>query len=331
MSENSDNESTADPMAASGGDPARGPSIPTEPPAPAEFVDAEPAEDPFARPDDGASMDPIDLEEGRGNPGRRRLLARLAGGLAHEIKNPLSTMAINLTLLEEEFQPALGGDHGQSPKDKRSLKRVRTLQREVARLEGILDDFLRFARGGEVNRSPLDLVDLVREVLEFSGPELEAADVRLHASLPTGLPLVMLDEGAFRQALVNLIVNARQAMPGGGELIVELRRHGRQAELCVTDSGVGMTPDQIERCFDLYYSTKKGGTGLGLATVKRIVEMHDGEMALVSDEGRGTRFHIWLPLLQELAVRRDAESTAAADTESPSGPQGEPHNAGEDQ
>lgn len=236
--------------------------------------------------------------------GRRRMLARLAGGLAHEIKNPLSTMAINLTLLEEEFQPAPGGDGAQSPGDRRSLKRVKTLQREVARLEGILEDFLRFARGGDVNRAPCDLVTLVRDALEFAEPELEAEGVRLHALLPGSLPLAMLDEGIFRQALLNLLVNARQAMPGGGELIVELRRDGPRAALTITDSGVGMSPEQLERCFDLYYSTKRNGTGLGLATVKRIIEMHDGEIGVMSEEGRGTRFILWIPLLQEIRPQR---------------------------
>jgi two-component system sensor histidine kinase HydH len=236
--------------------------------------------------------------------GRRRMLARLAGGLAHEIKNPLSTMAINLTLLEEEFQPAPGGDGGQSPAEKRSSKRIKTLQREVTRLEGILEDFLRFVRGGDINRAPADLVSLVREALEFAEPELEAEGVRLHALLPGSLPLVMLDGGTFRQALLNLIVNARQAMPGGGELIVELRREGPRAELTITDSGVGMSPDHLERCFDLYFSTKRNGTGLGLATVKRIIEMHDGEIGVMSEEGRGTRFMLWLPLLQEIRPTR---------------------------
>jgi two-component system sensor histidine kinase HydH len=203
--------------------------------------------------------------------GRRALLARLAAGLAHEIKNPLSTMSINLTLLEEDFQPAPGGDGEQTARERRALKRVHTLQREVARLEGILDDFLRFARGGEINRAPHDVVGVVREVLEFLAPEHEASGIAVHASLPSKLPLVMLDLGAFKQALMNLLVNARQAMPGGGELIVELRRNGPTIDLIVTDTGVGMSRDQLARCFDLYWSTKKGGTGLGLATTKRII------------------------------------------------------------
>lgn len=261
---------------------------------------------------------PSSDEVGAGDPGgglsRRKLLARLAGGLAHEIKNPLSTMAINLTLLEEEFGPAPGGDGVQTPKDKRSLKRVRTLQREIHRLEGIVDDFLHYARGGEINRAPGDLVALIREVLEFAAPELEAENVRLHLSLPTTMPLVMLDAGAFRQVIMNLLVNARQAMPGGGELIVELRRAGARAELAVTDSGVGMSEDQLERCFDLYYSTKRGGTGLGLATVRTIVEMHEGEMGVLSEEGRGTRFHVWLPLLQEIPIVKDPEGSDGAES-----------------
>lgn len=250
---------------------------------------------------------------------RRRRLARLAGGLAHEIKNPLSTMAINLTLLEEEVQPAPGGDGAHSPRDSRILKRVQKLQREVTRLEGIVEDFLRYARGGEINRRPHDLVALVQEVLEFSAPELDAAEVRLHAQLPNALPLVMLDEGAFRQALVNLLVNARQAMPGGGELIVELVRKGPGAELTVTDSGVGMTEEQLSRCFDLYYSTKRGGTGLGLATVRRIIELHGGEIVVRSEEGRGTQFSIWLPVMQELAKRGGSTEGAAVEVDGLSG------------
>ena len=234
------------------------------------------------------------------------LLTRLAGGLAHEIKNPLSTMAINLTLLEEEASGARGSGEP-SPKDKRILKRVRTVQREIARLEGILDDFLRFARGGEINRAPADLVDLVREVIEFLAPEHEAAHVRVHVDLPTSLPLVMLDEISFRQAVINLMVNARQAMPGGGELIVRLERNGAWADLSITDTGVGMGEEDLERCFELYWSTKKGGTGLGLATVSRIVQQHGGTLRVLSEEGRGTSFTIGLPLLVELARRPDGE------------------------
>jgi signal transduction histidine kinase len=229
-------------------------------------------------------------------------LVRLAAGLAHEIKNPLSTMAINLALLDEEWGGARRANGAPEPgaREKRCLKRVHTLQREVRRLETIVDDFLRFARGGQINRAPADLCALVREVLEFVEPEDRAQEIRHHADLPAGLPLVMLDTGAFRQAVLNLVVNARQALPDGGELIVRVERQGNFVELSVTDTGVGMTPEDLERCFELYYSTKKGGTGLGLSTTRRIVEEHDGTITVVSEKGRGTSFSIVLPLLVEI-------------------------------
>ncbi len=250
-------------------------------------------------------------------PEEEDLLTHLARGLAHEIKNPLSTMAMNLTLLEEDWSGARGEDTPTlDPRERRSLKRLATLQREVVRLEGILDDFLRFARGGEINRAPADLLALVREVVDFQEPEHEAQGIRVHTDFPTNLPLIMLDEGAFRQALINLMVNARQAMPGGGELIVGIARQGRWVDLSLTDTGVGMDEDERERCFSLYWSTKRGGTGLGLATVQRIVSEHEGSIQLVSEKGRGTRFTIRLPLLVELThlAGNSEEEVAMPDT-----------------
>src|SRR5205814_904760 len=135
-----------------------------------------------------------------------------------------------------------------------------------------------------------DICALVREVLDFVELEDSRQGIRHHVDLPIGLPLVMLDPGAFRQALMNLFVNARQAMPLGGEMIVRVRRQGNFVELSVTDTGVGMRPDDLERCFEVYFSTKKGGTGLGLATTRRIVEEHGGMIAVVSELGRGTSF-----------------------------------------
>ena len=247
---------------------------------------------------------------GERSPERERVLARLAAGLAHEIKNPLSTMAINLALLEEEWGRGKESDE-LTAREKRALKRVTTLQREVTRLETIVEDFLRYARGGEVNRAPRDLVQLVRETLEFVELEDTQQGIRHHADLPVGLPLVMLDEGAFRQALLNLLVNARQAMPMGGELIVRVQRHGNQVELSVTDTGVGMPPEALEHCFDVYFSTKKGGTGLGLPTTRRIVEEHEGRITVISEPNRGTSFSIFLPLLVEI------HKSAASEEKSP--------------
>jgi signal transduction histidine kinase len=249
-------------------------------------------------------------------------VARLAGGLAHEIKNPLSTMAINLALLEEDWSRAgVSREVGleRSPREQRSLKRLRTLKREVERLEGIVEEFLHYARGGRINRAPHDLAALVRELLDFVEPEDERLGIRHHADLPVGLPLVMVDESALKQAVVNLLVNARQAMPGGGELMVRMTREGNWVALSITDTGTGMSPDKLQRCFDEYWSDKKGGTGLGLPTARRIVEEHGGVIEVVSEEGRGTSFTIYLPLLVELtgtarrSQQRAARERAAAE------------------
>jgi signal transduction histidine kinase len=249
-------------------------------------------------------------------------LSRLASGLAHEIKNPLSTMAINLALLEEDWKRAAAARNPSAPeptpREERSMKRVKTLQREVQRLEHIVEEFLRFARAAEINREPCELAGVVRELLDFVEPEDTRQQIRHHADLPVGLPLVMLDEAAFKQAFLNLLVNARQAMPEGGELIVRLRRDGNWVELSVTDTGVGMTPEALEHCFDEYWSDKKGGTGLGLPTARRIIEDHGGSIAVVSERGRGTSFSIYLPLVVEIA--RTPQASRADDGE----PEGAP-------
>jgi len=238
----------------------------------------------------------------RSNEDRVAFLSRLARGLAHEIKNPLSTMAINLALLQEDWERAgaVRSPEARTPREERSLKRIRTLQNEVRRLENILEEFLKFARGGEVNRSPHDLARIVEDLLEFVEPEDAQAGIRHHTDLPFGMPLVLVDEDQIKQAVLNLLVNARQAMPEGGELIVRMRRLGNEVELSITDTGVGMTEEQQKRCFEEYWSDKKGGTGLGLSTVKRIVEEHAGSVTVVSEVGQGSSFCMYLPLAVEL-------------------------------
>ncbi|HEX6884203.1 MAG TPA: ATP-binding protein [Planctomycetota bacterium] len=242
-------------------------------------------------------------------------LVRLADGLAHEIKNPLSTMSINLALLQEDWER--GGGRGpaatRTPREERSLKRIKTLQREVERLEHILEDFLHYARGGLVDRRPEDLARIVRELLEFVEPEDERCGIRHHVDLPIGLPLVMVDEARIKQAILNLLVNARQAMPEGGELLVRLRRMRSQVELSITDTGLGMSAEKLARIFEEYWSDKPGGTGLGLPTARRIVEEHGGSISALSEEGRGSSFAMLLPLAVELV--RGEEGPAAAPVE----------------
>lgn len=226
---------------------------------------------------------------------RRRLLAQsleiaaLAGGLAHEIKNPLSTINLNLELLGEEVA---GGD---SPRDRRMLKKILSVQRECRRLEVILEDFLKFARAGELELSECDLNQVVRDFLESYQMEAASNGVEISPHLAPDLPAVRLDEALFRQVLLNLALNAQQAMPRGGLLELQSRYRDGRVELDIIDNGCGMDEQTLSRIFDAFYSTKPSGSGLGLATVKRIIEAHGGQVTVESAPARGTRFTISLP------------------------------------
>ena len=226
---------------------------------------------------------------------RQRLLAQfaeiaaLAGGLAHEIKNPLSTISLNMELLAEDVS---GGD---SPRDRRMLKKIVAIQQECRRLEAVLEDFLKFARVGELELADCDLNEVVRDFLVFYQPEAAANGVEISPHLAPDLPAVRLDSQLFRQVLLNLALNAQQAMPRGGTIELQTRLHDGRVELDCIDNGCGMDETTLSRIFTAFYSTKKAGTGLGLATVKRIVEAHGGRIAVESAPSRGTRFTISLP------------------------------------
>ena len=217
-------------------------------------------------------------------------LASLAGGLAHEIRNPLSTIGMNLELLAEEISEQ------DVPGSGRMLKRVSSLQNECMRLEEILNDFLRFAKAGELELKAQSLNDLLTEFLEFFAPEADEHKVDVRPHLDSGLPLVHMDRQLMRQVLVNLARNALQAMPDGGLLELLTFVRDNQVVLEVIDTGCGMDSATTEKMFQAFYSTRSGGSGLGLPTVRRIIEAHGGTVSCESAVGRGTRFTIALPI-----------------------------------
>jgi signal transduction histidine kinase len=234
-------------------------------------------------------------------------LAELAGGFIHEMKNHLGTLKLQLELLAEDFQD------GQSPREKRAFTKVQKLQTECQRLEDLSKDFLTFARINELEREPSDLADVIDELIEFYTPTAEKGNIRIHRLLPADLPLVCLNREMFKQALLNLFLNAQQAMPSGGDLTIQgsvetsLRpyhpgdgRDGPLDTVCLSiiDTGVGMSPDVLARVFRPFYSKRPGGTGLGLPTTRKIIEAHDGTIEAQSAVGRGTRFAIRLPLAE---------------------------------
>ena len=224
--------------------------------------------------------------------GREQLveLGRLAGGLTHEIKNPLSTINVNLKLLAEDLARAGGDMH------RRWLRRLEHVQREADRLKEILDDFLRYAGKYELQLESADIRRLVAELTDFFAPQADAAHVVMRTSLPPSALRLDVDPRLFKQAVLNLMINATQAMPDGGELLIRVAEQRGEAVIEVIDTGGGMTADQLDRIFEVYYSTKKGGSGLGLPTTRRIVREHHGTIRVQSEPGKGTRFVISLPL-----------------------------------
>ncbi len=220
-----------------------------------------------------------------------RTLSRLAGGLAHELKNPLSTIGLHLELLREQW--AGDGD----PRSRRSVRMIDTLKQEVGRLDGILQDFLLFARTDQLELAATDLNLLVERVVDFVRPEASARGIRLETYLDGALPKLSLDASRVRQVLLNLLINARQAIgDDGGRVELISRREGEAAVLEVVDDGPGMDAETLAGCFEVYFSRKKGGSGLGLPTVRRIIEAHGGSVELESSPGHGTRAQIRLPL-----------------------------------
>jgi signal transduction histidine kinase len=216
-------------------------------------------------------------------------LGSLAGGLAHEIKNPLSTLNINLQLLEEDLRRAGGEDSG------KLLARIGVLRREVRRLEEVLEDFLRYARPGALDLKPQDMGVMLNEMLDFLSPEATKTGVRISRGFAPDLRTVLADAGRLKQALLNIIINAKQAMAGGGELMVRARNVHHGVEIDFIDTGIGIEPENLARIWDVYFSTKDKGTGLGLPTARRIVEEHGGSIRVHSEVGKGTCFTVFLP------------------------------------
>ena len=216
-------------------------------------------------------------------------LATLAGGLAHEIRNPLSTIGMNLELLAEELE------NDDSQKARRMIRRIGNLQGECRNLEEILNAFLQFARAGELHLSDGNLNIIVSDYIDFLEPQANSMEVELRPHLDSDLPIVMLDKSLMRQALVNLCRNAIEAMPDGGSIDLLTRTRDGDVVLEVIDTGKGMDEKTRSQMFQAFFSTRSGGSGLGLATVRRIVEAHHGRISCESEVGKGTRFTITLP------------------------------------
>ena len=227
-------------------------------------------------------------------------LAELAGGFIHEIKNHLSTLGLNLQLLGEDFAEP------QNLRERRALERVQRLQKECTRLVDVSNDFLRFARIIDLHLEPTDLATIVEDLVVFFGPMAFTDKIDIKCYFPSDLPPVNLDSDMFKQALLNLLLNAQQAMPTGGELTIQAAREDHSVVMNLIDTGKGMSPEVVANAFRPFYSTRNGGTGLGLPTTRKIVQAHDGTIEVQSEVGRGTKFTIRLPAAPATAPAPEA-------------------------
>jgi len=242
-------------------------------------------------------------------------LTRLTGELAHEIRNPLSTIKINLKLTEEALADVASAESGNALSDPyrqrlaSSLRKITVIRKEMDRLEQILDGFLRYVRRPDLQLATTDLNELVSDMIDFYSPQAHSHALTVRHSFCAEPLVCRVDPGALKQVLLNLFINAQQAMEHGGELLIRTFRRPGYGVLQISDTGKGIPPDRLPTIFRPYSSSRSGGTGLGLATARKIIEAHRGTIAIHSELDKGTSFTIELPLV-------DAASEANEPSES---------------
>src|SRR6266480_3509905 len=222
---------------------------------------------------------------------RLAALGRITAGVAHEVKNPLNSMRLWLENLKESLSFD-GFYDGDSP----SRQAVQVLDKEIDRLDQVVKRFLDFTRPVDVRLEATQLAELLKEVLEIAKPQLEKSNIQIAQLLPIDVPVVYVDRALLKQAVLNQVLNAAEAMPNGGQLRLVLSRRGEMAEITVGDTGKGIPPENQQKIFQLFFTTRPGGSGIGLASTFRIVQLHNGSIDFTSEVGRGTTFRIELPL-----------------------------------
>jgi signal transduction histidine kinase len=239
-----------------------------------------------------------------------RSLGRLMAGVTHEVRNPLNAMAIHLELVREHLLRlqrgsrapvgavlGLEGREETLPEVSGAREHLDVIGSEIKRLDEVITGFVRFIRPEELQLHPVNVQLLITEVIALVDPDARRSGITCRADAPDGLPELKADPALLRQALLNLALNACQAMSDGGKLTMGARvAKDRRLALTVEDTGTGISADMLDRIFDLYYTTKAEGSGIGLSIVYRIVQLHGGEIEVQSTQGRGTMFRLLLPL-----------------------------------
>jgi signal transduction histidine kinase len=218
---------------------------------------------------------------------RLAALGRITAGVAHEVKNPLNSMRLWLENLKESLPP---------DSDSSAKQAVQVLDKEIDRLDAVVKRFLDFTRPMDVRLEPTQLSELLKEVLEVAQPQMYKANIQVAQLLPIDVPEVYVDRALLKQAILNLVLNAGESMPSGGQLRLVLSRRGEMAEISVGDTGKGIPPEHRQKIFQLFFTTRPGGSGIGLASTFRIVQLLNGSIDFTTEVGKGTTFRIELPL-----------------------------------
>jgi signal transduction histidine kinase len=219
----------------------------------------------------------------------RRLAAigRLTAGVGHEVKNPINAIVVHLELLRNKLDASDGN----------ALRHLEIISSEIQRLDRVVQTLVDFSRPVELQLEEQDLRRIVSNVLMLASAELETRDVYVQSTLPDHPVPAKVDSDLLKQALLNIVLNGAQAMVDGGKLEVRLAENGRTALLSIHDEGSGIPDDIRDKIFDLYFTTKKGGSGIGLAMTYRIVQLHNGSIEVQSGATTGTTFTLRLPLI----------------------------------
>lgn len=217
---------------------------------------------------------------------RMAAIGRLTAGVGHEVKNPINAIVVHLELLRSKMDPAATG-----------LRHLEIIQSEIHRLDRVVQTLVDFSRPVELQLKEQDLRQIIASVLNLASAELETRDIRLESHLPAYPVPVKVDSDLLKQALLNVVINGAQAMNGGGTLTVKLGEDGRTARLHVQDQGDGIPDDILPHIFDLYFTTKREGSGIGLSMTYRILQLHNGRVDVESNPGAGTTFIFTIPVV----------------------------------
>ena len=224
---------------------------------------------------------------------RLNALTLLAAGVAHEIGNPLNSLNIHLQLIEREARELDGAKRAELQDS------VEVARAEVNRLDSIISQFLRAIRPTRPQLRPENVNSIVEEAVRFFAPEIKDRDIVVEQELRSDLPLVDIDRDQMKQAFYNVIKNSFEAMKSRGSLRIRTDKDDSHVIIKFTDTGGGISPENLSRVFEPYFTTKTSGTGLGLLIVRRIVREHGGELSIESSEGKGLALTIRLPLVDK--------------------------------